>query len=199
MRTNLHPTVLNRILKSLETQRHIKAIKSVKYPTRKIYMLSDLTPAIDVTGGPWFTDSELDSEFIAALLQAVDQFVKSRSWPKQKGVGNVAGLIPFEAGYTGYPTLVEITNWVKNSNLTEVDLAEADIKALLEVLVYDGKVEKVIGGTAFKATKRVEGAMSQGFNEAPCGRCPVFDLCHDDGPINAANCAYFDKWLNDIM
>ncbi|KAK6539242.1 34-kDa subunit of RNA polymerase III (C) [Orbilia ellipsospora] len=197
-RTNLHPTVLTRCLKTLEHQRYIKAIKSVKYPTRKIYMLADLTPTIEVTGGPWFTDAELDADFINALLVAVERFVASRSFPKQKPGNNLGTIIPFEAGYTGYPTLSDITQWVKNSNLTEVDLSEADIKALLDVLIFDGKLERVIGGTAFKAIRKIEGAVKQGFTEAPCGRCPVFDLCHEDGPINAANCVYFEKWLAEI-
>ncbi|KAK6340143.1 34-kDa subunit of RNA polymerase III (C) [Orbilia blumenaviensis] len=196
-RTNLHPTVLTRCLKTLETHRYIKSVKSVKNPTRKIYMLSDLTPAIEVTGGPWFTDAELDADFINALLVAIERFVTSRSFPKQKP-GAAGIVIPFEAGYTGYPTLSDITHWVKNSNLTEVDLSEADIKALLEVLIYDGKLEKVIGGTAYKAIRKVEGAVKQGVTEAPCGRCPVFDLCNEDGPINAANCVYFEKWLAEI-
>lgn len=162
-------------------------------------MLSDLTPAIEVTGGPWFTDSELDADFINALLVAIERFVTSRSFPKQKPGAAAAGVvIPFEAGYTGYPTLSDITQWVKNSNLTEVELSEADIKALLEVLIYDGKLERVIGGTAYKAVRRVEGAVKQGVTEAPCGRCPVFDLCNEDGPINAANCVYFEKWLAEI-
>ncbi|KAF3932760.1 hypothetical protein ABW19_dt0206237 [Dactylella cylindrospora] len=196
-RTNLHPTVLTRCLKALEGQRHIKTIKSVKHPTRKIYMLANLTPTIEVTGGPWFTDAELDADFINALLTAVERFVASKSFPKQKP-GSSMGIIPFEAGYTGYPTLPDITQWVKHSNLTEVDLSEADIKALLDVLIYDGKIERVIGGTAYKAIKKLEGTAKQGFTEAPCGRCPVFDLCSEDGPINAANCVYFEKWLAEI-
>ena len=32
-------------------------------------MLYNLQPSIDVTGGPWFTDSELDTEFIETLLE----------------------------------------------------------------------------------------------------------------------------------
>ncbi|KAF3913833.1 hypothetical protein ABW21_db0201940 [Orbilia brochopaga] len=201
LRTNLHPTVLQRCLKTLEQQRYIKSIKSVKFPTRKTYMLYDLTPTIEVTGGPWFTDAELDADFINALLTAVERFVASRSFPKQRpnASGTAAGgLIPFEAGYTGYPTLSDITQWVKNSNLTEVNLSEVDIRALLDVLIYDGKLEKVIGGTAYKGVKRIEGAAKQGFTEAPCGRCPVFDLCSEDGPVNAANCVYFEKWLAEI-
>ncbi|EWC43587.1 hypothetical protein DRE_01474 [Drechslerella stenobrocha 248] len=198
-RTNLHQTVLTRCLKTLEGQRMIKSVKSVKFPTRKIYMLAELTPTIEVTGGPWFTDAELDADFINALLVAVERFVASRSFPKQRAGAGAGGIVPFEAGYTGYPTLSAITTWVKNSSLTEVDLTEVDIKALLDVLIYDGKLERVIGGTAYKAIKKVEGGGGHGFTEAPCGRCPVFDLCNEDGPINAANCVYFDKWLAELF
>lgn len=34
-----------------------------------------------------------------------------------------------------------------------------------------------------------------GLVEAPCGKCPVFDLCEDGGPVSASNCVYFKTWL----
>ena len=34
-----------------------------------------------------------------------------------------------------------------------------------------------------------------GLTEVPCGRCPVFDLCAEGGPVNPSNCEYFDDWL----
>lgn len=36
---------------------------------------------------------------------------------------------------------------------------------------------------------------SNGMTEAPCGRCPVFDLCEEGGPVSPSNCVYFNKWL----
>ena len=38
--------------------------------TRKIYMLEGLEPSIALTGGPWYTDNELDTEFIQNLTEA---------------------------------------------------------------------------------------------------------------------------------
>ena len=32
-------------------------------------------------------------------------------------------------------------------------------------------------------------------SEAPCGRCPVFDLCEEGGPVAPSNCEYFNDWL----
>ncbi|CAI7443073.1 CPS_collapsed_G0049120.mRNA.1.CDS.1 [Saccharomyces cerevisiae] len=50
-RTNLHQHVVLKCLKSLESQRYVKSVKSVKFPTRKIYMLYRLQPSVDITGG----------------------------------------------------------------------------------------------------------------------------------------------------
>lgn len=75
-----------------------------------------------------------------------------------------------------------------------MELAEADIRHLLDVLVYDAKVEKVAGGTRYKAVRNL-GSIN-GFTDSPCGRCPVFDLCEDGGPVSASTCVYFEDWLN---
>lgn len=29
----------------------------------------------------------------------------------------------------------------------------------------------------------------------PCGVCPVFADCRDDGPVSPATCEYYNKWL----
>jgi len=165
-----------------------------QYPTRKIYMLYELTPSIEVSGGPWFTDSELDHEFINELLSAMSKFIASRSFPRTTAANKDS--VSFGPGHTGYPTLSQIYLWVKNSSLTEVELAEADIKSLLDVLMYDGKVERVVGGTAYRAVRKTEDMSVNGFTESPCGRCPVFNLCKEGGPVSASNCKYFEDWLD---
>ena len=38
-----------------------------------------------------------------------------------------------------------------------------------------------------------------GLTEAPCGRCPVIDLCGKGGAINAASCVYYTEWLEKGM
>ncbi|PWW75639.1 RNA polymerase Rpc34 [Tuber magnatum] len=191
MKSNMHSTAVNKALKGLERKKYIKSIKSVNHPARNIYMLYELTPSIEVTGGPWFTDSELDKEFVNELLTAITKFMISKSFPKLSTRGAMGSFPP---GHTGYPTLNQVYLWVKSSNLTEVDLAEADIRSLLDVLVYDGKIERVVGDTAYRAVRRPDSI--NGFAESPCGRCPVFALCKEGGPVSASNCVYFEDWLN---
>ena len=114
-KTNMHQHVVMRCLKQLEGQRYIKLIKSVKHPTRKIYMLYNLQPSIDVTGGPWFTDSELDTEFIDSLLTVVWRFIALKTFPE----------------------------FLTEHKITNIDLAINDIRSLCEVLIFEDKVELV--------------------------------------------------------
>lgn len=37
--------------------------------------------------------------------------------------------------------------------------------------------------------------LSNGLTEAPCGNCPVFELCEEGGPVSPGNCVYFKRWL----
>ncbi|KAI9830547.1 MAG: hypothetical protein M1819_005505 [Sarea resinae] len=224
-RTNLHQTVQQRCLKSLESKNIIKSMKNVKFPTRKYFILASLQPAEETTGGPWFTDGELDVEFIDTMAQQIERYVIAKSWVKNsanslgsKGKVNKTqaedararelgvkkqtkeALLPMPPGYNEYPTVSDIYKWVKNSNITPVTLDEAQIRQLLDLLVYDGKVEKVMGGIGFKAVRRPadedDDGPGNGLTEAPCGRCPVFELCEEGGPVSASNCEYFKTWLD---
>ncbi|KAK9467923.1 RNA polymerase Rpc34 [Lipomyces arxii] len=168
-KTNLHQTVVQRCLKSLEGKRYIKNIKSVKYPTRKIYMLATLQPSVEVTGGPWFTDSELDSEFISSLLTIIYRYILSESFPSEDDRRKpqrppksrnkrasakepiVYDQLSYPGNYKGYLTLDQIHNFVHTSGITTVELATADIKALLDVLLYDEKIETLDHGVTYKA------------------------------------------------
>ena len=104
-------------------------------------------------------------------------------------------------------------------------LSESDVQQLVDVLVFDGLLEPVLVGRrqGYRATRiarqdpvaRPQGAkpgddaaadvpprpalgiepLSNALVEAPCGRCPVFDLCEEGGPVNPTNCVYFQRWL----
>lgn len=143
-RTNLHQHIVTRCLKSLETQRFIKSVKSVKYPTRKIYMLYHLTPSIEVTGGPWFTDGELDSEFVESLLTIVWRFVSNKTFPNVFSTElDLQKAQLYAANYKNYSTVDEILKFIVDSNVTTEELVGNDVRSLCQVLVYDDKLEKV--------------------------------------------------------
>lgn len=137
-KTNLHSQVINNCLKELVADLLIKTIKSVAHPTRKIYMLYLLQPLVAVTGGPWYTDSELDTEFIENLLKVVWGFVVSRTFPK-------GGEKRFSLTYDDYPLAKTIMDFIVSSKVAHVELALLDVRSLCEVLVYDDALERVGG------------------------------------------------------
>jgi DNA-directed RNA polymerase III subunit RPC6 len=53
IQTNLAQPQLTKILKTLESSRLVKSIKGVAHPSRKLYILADIEPAREITGGAW--------------------------------------------------------------------------------------------------------------------------------------------------
>ncbi|KAH9470188.1 hypothetical protein Pst134EA_007453 [Puccinia striiformis f. sp. tritici] len=153
MRTNIHQTNLTKCIKVLENKNLIKAVKSVKFPTRKIYILSELQPSVEHSGGPWYTDNELDTEFIAVLLQSIHKCLQDRSYPVQNSSSSdrpVSLLYP--VSHTPYlPTTVhDVLAYLKQSQIIQegTDLNTEHILTLLDVLLYDGVIERITVGTA---------------------------------------------------
>lgn len=175
-RTNLHKSILDRCLKSLEGKNYIKSVHNVKFPSRKMYMLAGLAPSEDVTGGAWFTDGVLDANFINSVAGYIEYTVSRKSWyevpsadgPGKKrlktGAGSVAvkpesgekQYLPFPAGYQGYPTASMITAAVNESGITPVRLGEESIVQLLEMLCFDNKLIALKNGEVYKSVKHPE-------------------------------------------
>ncbi len=129
-------------------------------------MLYELQPSLDVTGGPWFTDNELDVEFIRSLLVIIWRYVGEKSYPnafkphatqkKDKEGVEVEQTPPIQQSYThnyvGYATIPEIQQFIVGSHITTVDLTVHNIRSLCEVLVYEDKFERWDGGSTYRVT-----------------------------------------------
>jgi len=143
-RTNLHQHVVSKCLKSLESQRYVKSVKSVKFPTRKIYMLYNLQPSIEVTGGPWFTEGELDVEFINSLLTIVWRYIAENTFPDGFNTSNNQNLQKHYApNVLNGSTTEQILEFISMAQVANVELTTKDIRSLCEVLVYDDKLERI--------------------------------------------------------
>ncbi|CAG8498838.1 3652_t:CDS:2 [Ambispora gerdemannii] len=197
--TGLHQSVITRSLKNLESKGIIKAIKSIKHPTRKIYMLSHLTPSEDISGGPWFSDQKLDVDFVESLTEAVYRFILSRSFPK----GNPDAV--YCTFHPSYPTATQIHRFITESKISDVELELANINSLLDLLIFDGKVERKItvsdaalydlmeedessGEIVYKAI-RDHKSRGNALTDVPCGKY--------GGVVSPSSCVYFRKWLLD--
>jgi DNA-directed RNA polymerase III subunit RPC6 len=273
----MHEAVVKNCIKFLETKGYIASMKNVEHPNKNMYIKATLRPSERATGGPWFTEGELDTAFISELEGIVFEYIKTKSAyrgsvPQTGGAaagaaklpkkGTIAGgettargtkraateissddasatlprgntatgktravFLPMPAGYKHYPTVAEIAKFIHDTGITNnTTLGEADIQQLVDVLTYDGLIELVRVGRrrGYRVTRAmkqdtvpfhkrqkereagvgldqplVPGAepLSNGLTEAPCGRCPVFELCEEGGPVSPSNCVYFLQWL----
>jgi DNA-directed RNA polymerase III subunit RPC6 len=123
-------------------------------------MLEGLEPSIALTGGPWYTDNELDTEFIEHLRGACLKFIRDvvrptrsysefvilinsfKSFPKRRGEG-AEGVLYGISNSPEYPTAQHIRNSLRKARLTETDLSVEHVEMLLNVLILDGEIEKV--------------------------------------------------------
>lgn len=208
-KTNLHQHVVMRCLKALESQRYIKSIKSVKHPTRKIYMLYNLQPSIDVTGGPWFTDSELDSEFIDLLTTAIWKYVAETTFPavfKQQAfnMNNLQASYPYN--YTGYVDINNISEYISSINIATIPLAHNEIRALCDVLVYEDKLENIASTDKYKATWQsiLDGGFGKNYSQLDADSQMMLDQQNfsifnnrNDNVIDEEeeDVVYFDAWI----
>lgn len=123
LQTNMHPQPLNKIFKHLEQRRLIKPVKSVNAKAKKLYMLYDLRPSKEITGGVWYSGLEFDHEFISELRTFVIQCIKKLN--EGKGV-----------------TMSEIKHTMKQVKVSKVELTLEEVKQLVQTLVYDNLIEE---------------------------------------------------------
>lgn len=236
-KTGLHDSLMRAALKVLETRRLITDMKSVEHPTRKMYIKSTLRPSEKATGGAWYNDNELDEAFIEGISGVLYRYIEGRSFyrqaPPRKAKKVIKGgvkpepgteaaalaeaaeaadtptevVLPLPPTYRGYPTLKELALFIEESPVTAVTLTSEDIAALLDVLIFDRRIETIEAGPeglAYKAVRKpiIGDDISErnnGLTEAPCGRCPVFELCEEGGPVGPGTCVYFQDWLATLF
>ena len=140
LQTNIQQTALNKIFKALETRRLIKPVKSVTAKAKKLYMLYNLTPSKELTGGVWYSDLEFDHEFISELRTFVMHCVKRLN--SGKGVA-----------------LSEIQSKMVQAKISRIELSTDEVQQLVQTLVYDYLVEEESendrGETLYVAARRV--------------------------------------------
>ncbi|ORZ29538.1 RNA polymerase Rpc34 [Catenaria anguillulae PL171] len=183
-KTALHANVLNKALKKLEQRAMVKTVKSVKHGNKKLYMLYELQPSSEVTGGVWFTDQELDVDFVDTIARACVRFVAAQSFPKDSHS-------VFPLNYNGYPTLSMITRNIRDSRIA--NLEKIPMPAFPLLLTHDGMDEDLDEQWMYRAVReRNDGS---GWSQMPCGVCPVRQDCSEKGAVNPFECQYMTKWL----
>jgi len=196
IKSNLGQVQLNKVLKALETKKHIKAVKSVNATRKKVYMLYDLQPDRSVTGGAWYTDQEFESEFVEILNQQSYNYLYDKL-EKSRESANASG--PMAARNMSMATSKEVAKFISDLGISKIELKHEDIESILDTLIFDGKVEKTTRtqeGVEVKFYRAVESLLpNTGLVRIPCGVCPVVKNCNDIGAVNPIKCHYLTEWL----
>jgi len=179
MKSNLSQIQMQKVLKTLEMRKLIKAVKSVASKNRKVYMLYELEPSKELTGGAWYTEQEFDAEFIEVLRDHCLKFILHKV----------------------RVTLEEICEFVASTGMSKVELRPDDVLQVANTLVFDGLVDAVDEPSpegdeeVFYVAATLKIPERSAFTSTPCGVCPVFRECREDGLISPATCVYFNEWL----
>lgn len=127
-KTNIPHNLILKILRNLEAARKIKSLKSVKN-NRKMYMLYNVKPNDDVTGGVWFSNNDVDLIFVNRLMDIIYHYCqrKEEAYALQR--------------MDCLTRLTDLKEFIANSKISEVELSVNDLNTLVDCLVYDGRME----------------------------------------------------------
>ncbi|KAL0010647.1 hypothetical protein SO802_005755 [Lithocarpus litseifolius] len=187
--TNIPDNVLNKSLKSLQAKKLIKEVVTIQNKGRKHYIATEFEPSKEITGGAWYVEGSLDTEFINFLKKHCVKIIY-----EQKIV-----------------TLEEILDTIRRSRAFNVEFTTQQIEEIVNALVLDNEILEVkstgmgefnsipIGKVCYRCASRAGlkaepkiGAMAS----IPCGVCPQISLCTPDGIISPTTCVYYTKWLD---
>lgn len=187
--TNLPDNVVNKSLKLLQGKKLIKEVVTIQNKGRKHYMAAEFEPSKEITGGDWYVEGSLDTEFINFLKNHCVKIIY-----KQK-----------------VATLDGILDMIRRSGAFNVEFSTQQIEEIVNALVLDNEIMEVkstgmgefdsipVGKVCYQCTTKggIKGEPKIGaMASIPCGVCPHINLCTPDGIISPRTCVYFTKWLD---
>ena len=172
---------LNKVLKKMEKKGTVKKLKSMQQKLKQVYMLMEVEPSAEVTGGLVNTEA-FDLEAIEVIHTRILEYLKNH-------------------GNTSYR---EIALYIKQMGVLQgqdqQDYKEEHIRQIIQVLVYDQKVESVAGQVdVFRlcGLKYPFGALE--YSGTPCAFCPVRSQCAPGNLINPRSCEYMQQQSEQYM
>lgn len=152
-------------------------------------MATEFEPSKEITGGTWYVEGNLDTEFIQILKeQCTKQIYKLK-----------------------VATLEGITDSIKRSGVLNVELTKQQIDEIVKALVLDNEIIELksngmgefasipVGKICYKCISKGSGGGEPKIGamaSIPCGVCPRIHQCTPDGIISPQTCVYYNKWLD---
>jgi DNA-directed RNA polymerase III subunit RPC6 len=169
---------LARLTKTLEHRKLIKQITPAQYRSRKVWMLYELEPASELSGGSWYKDGQIDSELITRLRSATYQYISNCSEPV---------------------TAEDVQRFLATQSLSR---SIESIESIIRTLVLDRELTMLepqsMKGKASYVIRRKSNVIefsNEFFSSIPCVGCPVRSQCAPGHNISPETCQFLARWL----
>ena len=191
-------TYINKILTKLSKKFLIKSLKVLNSRNKKVWIGIDVVPSQDVTGGIWCNDQEFDNDLVTVFCDKCTKYIEEQKETNRK----------------------EILFFAKSINLSKkfMDIKEDDIQKILNILVFDGKIEPIFPvnidsrflGNKYALLidkghpqldlikyKRIKEFNNNNiFKYSSCFVCPSVIECKNNNVVNPIDCVYNKELFN---
>ncbi|MFS7922893.1 putative RNA polymerase Rpc34, winged helix-like DNA-binding domain superfamily [Helianthus anomalus] len=179
------------VTKCIDNLLALSLIKKIPHAQFKgdYYIAAEFKPSNAVSGGEWYLDGKLDTQFINQLKDVCLRIVKSLKVATAEGVHEV----------------------FKKRRLTNVECTSQQISEILGSMVLENLIIEVkssghgeyhsipVGNVCYRCPvgNLEQGGPDRGaMASIPCGVCPRIRECTPDGLISPNTCVYYTKWLD---
>ncbi|OXG40177.1 DNA-directed RNA polymerase III subunit RPC6 [Cryptococcus neoformans Bt120] len=147
-------SMLRKVLKTLESEGHIKQFKPVNAPTSVYYILAHLKLPEEISGGVWFDDNkEYDQGLVETICAVLLNRVRTATYVDDKKRSEEAkSLVPnalnTSSKYHSLLTPMALRTYVNKLGVTSATLSVKNVMECMRALELDGLVEvvKPVGG-----------------------------------------------------
>lgn len=184
---------INRILKRLEKKFLIKSLKVLNTKNKKVWIGYDIEPSQEITGGLWCSNQEIDSNLISVFSDKCFDYISSQNSISRK----------------------EILLYARCANILDREMKEDDIQKLLNILVFDGKIEAIFPDIPMPTLNKHSILISKNdtilalikyrknrvykpkaiFDSIPCSLCKVFNECNTKNVVNPIECCHMKNFI----
>lgn len=189
-------TYINKILTKLSKKFLIKSLKVLNTRNKKVWIGIDVEPSTEITGGIWCNDQEFDNNLVSVYCEKCLDYIEKQRQISRK----------------------ELLFFAKSINLASSEIQEDDIQKILNILVFDGKIEpifpvnidvKFLGNKyallidkghpqleLIRYKKITEYKGNNIYEYLPCFVCPSFNECKINNVVNPLDCPYNKELFN---
>jgi DNA-directed RNA polymerase III subunit RPC6 len=87
-KTGMATKSINPVLKSMQNKGSIKSVQSIQGKRKKVWMLSNLEPSADITGGIFYKNQEIDVDLINTLNFRILEYIKTHGPSPRSEISN---------------------------------------------------------------------------------------------------------------